>query len=494
VAGSEDDRVTGTAAHDAGGPGGQPGCELPDGTDGSDGSNGVAVSVLGPLRVTVDGRPVAVTAGRLRVLLAVLAMAAGQPLPIDRLAAAVWDREPPGDARRCLRTYVTRLRHALGAASISARPGGYVLCTEPDRVDALRFGRLLDAAAAASDLDTRRDHLDQALGLWRGEPFEDLRSEWLARTEVPRLAERYLVAVERRIDLDLAAGRADALVAPLRELTARHPLRESLWARLLATLQRCGRPVEALEAYEETRRRIAADMGVEPGPQLQGIYATLLAGTTPERTGAVARPAGSRVVPRQLPNDIADFDDRQSRLDHLDALIRAGDDTTAPPTVIVTISGAARTGKTTLAVHWAHGVAKHFPDGQLYTDLRGSDPVDAPQRPAETVRLFLNALCVPPSQIPFDVDAQVALYRSLLAGNRMLLVLDDARDADHVRPVLPGAPGCLVIVTSRDPLTSLVAIEAAHPVILDLPATGEDRRRPARRRSANAPLHQAQTR
>lgn len=243
--------------------------------------SGIAVGVLGPLRVLVDGRPVAVTAGRQRTLLAVLAMAGGRSVPVDRLAIAVWGEELPRDARRSVQTYVARLRRVLGAGAIGTRPGGYLLRVDPDQVDALRFVRLLDTAAATADPGTQRAQLAEALALWRGAPFEDLRSSWLDRTEAPRLTEQYLVASEQRIDLDLRQGGSDELVAELRELTARHPLREPLWVRLLTVLRRSGRLAEALAWYQTIRERLADELGTEPGRQLQQVYADLLAGDQP---------------------------------------------------------------------------------------------------------------------------------------------------------------------------------------------------------------------
>jgi DNA-binding SARP family transcriptional activator len=190
-------------------------------------ADGLWVGLLGPLEVSVDGRPVVVSAPRLRTLLAVLAVSAGRSVSMDRVALAAWGEELPGDARRTVQTYVTRLRGLLGGRFIATSPDGYVLGVEPDQVDALRFLELLDAAAKAQDVVGERGLLAQALALWRGVPFEDVRSGWLADAEAQQLTERYLAATERRIDLDIAAGRAGDLVAELNDLTARFPLRES---------------------------------------------------------------------------------------------------------------------------------------------------------------------------------------------------------------------------------------------------------------------------
>jgi tetratricopeptide (TPR) repeat protein len=242
----------------------------------------------------------------------------------------------------------------------------------------------------------------------------------------------------------------------------RHPLRESLWLRLLRVLEAVGRPAQALEQYEVIRRRLAEELGADPSPELRQIHAGLLGGAGP--TG--------RAVPRQLPKAVAGFTGRQAELETLDALLASPDET--PP--IAAIAGTAGVGKTTLAVHWAHRVAGRFPDGQLYVNLRGHDPAGEAVRPAAAIGEFLDALQVPPHQIPGGVTAQAGLYRSLLAGRRMLVLLDNAHDADQVTPLLPGAAGCLVVVTSRDHLPGLVMTYGAHPLTLDLLPPREARR------------------
>ena len=240
--------------------------------------------MLGLLEVMVAGRLVVFTAGRLQTLMAVLAMSAGETVSLDYLATAMWEGSLPADVRKTVQTYVTRLRAVIGAELIGTRPNGYVLNTEPDQVDALRFLRLLDAADVAPDVRAERIRLEEALTLWRGMPFEGLRSGWLADLETPRLVERYLAAVERRADLDLAAGHPGPLVGQLGELLARHPLRESLWLRLLVALHRSGRRAEALERYQAIRVHLAEELGVDPGAELRRAYADLLADRAPATT------------------------------------------------------------------------------------------------------------------------------------------------------------------------------------------------------------------
>ncbi|WBB61636.1 BTAD domain-containing putative transcriptional regulator [Streptomyces sp. WMMC500] len=495
----------------------------------------LSVELLGPLRVAVAGRPVELPAGRLRALLAVLAMSAGRTVSTAHLADAVWGADMCGDPRTNVRTNVMRLRRALGRPGdtlVAARPGGYVLLAGPEQVDALRFTRLLDAAAANGTAE--RDRLAAALTLWRGTPFDGIRSDRLEGTEAPALEERYLAAVERCVDLDLApgadprrAGRtgthggggADGANAPhapgepaeplepaesaepaepagpvgvaaLAALAERHPLRESLWARLLRVLDAAGRPAEALERYETIRRRLAAELGVDPSPELRRVHAGLLAAEAPRDEG--------RPVPRHLPAATSAFAARDAERAALDALLELPPPPTAPDAgrdarvavppggagtlaspphapVIALVSGTAGVGKTTLAVHWAHRVADRFPDGQLYVDLRGYDPSGEAVQPAAAVREFLGALGVPPHRVPEGPAAQAGLYRTLLAGRRVLVLLDNARDAAQVAPLLPAAPGCLALVTARDHLAGLVVTHGARPLVLDVLPPGAAR-------------------
>jgi DNA-binding SARP family transcriptional activator/tetratricopeptide (TPR) repeat protein len=429
----------------------------------------LTVELLGPPRVSVAGRPVELPAGRLRALLAVLAMSAGGTVPTDRLATAVWGMDSRGDPRANVRTNVKRLRRVLGTAEgqlIVARPGGYLLAADPDHVDALRFGRLLDEAAAAPDPAAERSRLADALALWRGTPFDGIRSDWLERSVAPALQERYLTALERRVDLDLVRG-SHPDPTELAELAERHPLRESLWVRLLRVLESVGRPAEALERYETIRRRLAEELGADPSPELRQVHADLLAG------GA---PPGGRAVPRQLPAALDGFAGREAELAALDALLGPPGETRSQSPLTAVIAGTAGVGKTTLAVHWAHRVAGRFPDGQLYVDLRGYDPSGEAVRPAAAIREFLDALRVPPHRIPDGPAAQAGLYRTLLAGRRMLVLLDNARNADQVAPLLPGAPGCLVVITSRDHQAGLAMTYGAHPLTLALLPPDEARR------------------
>jgi DNA-binding SARP family transcriptional activator/tetratricopeptide (TPR) repeat protein len=436
------------------------------------GSGRLWIEVLGPFAVSVDGRPVAVTAGRLRAVLATLALSAGEPVTSDRLAATVWGDDLPRDTRGAVQVCVARLRRTLGPEAIRTVPNGYVLAATPDQVDAVRFLRLLDAADLAADPDAERALLVEALALWRGAPSEGGRWAWLDGIDAQQLVDRRLVALERRIDLDLGLGRAGDLVAELTGLTARHPLRERFWGQLMTALYRTGQQADALEVYQRLYRLLADELGIEPSAAVQEVHRRILSGDAapdpPASHGRANQPA-----PQQLPAGIGHFTGRSGSLAQLDALL-ADDVDAAPTTVVISaIAGAAGVGKTALAVHWARRVADRFPDGSLYVNLRGFDPSGPPTRPGDTIRGFLESLGMSPHRIPVDPQAQVGLYRTLMAGKRMLVLVDNARDADQVRPLLPSAPGCVVLVTSRNQLAGLVAHDGAHLVNVDVLARDE---------------------
>ena len=421
----------------------------------------IRVRVLGRFEVSVGGRRVELSSGRLRALLAVLAMSAGRPVPVDQLVDAVWGADLPADARRTMQVYVVRLRGALGPDAIATEPAGYVLCTTPDDVDALRFLRLVDRASEEKTVE--RHLLLEALALWRGAPFEGVPSAYLHETEAARLDERRLTSLEQRFDLDIADGRAVDVVGELGELTARYPLRESLWARLLVALARSGRPAEALETYETVRSRIAEELGVDPGAELQRIHADLLAGALPGEVDA-APSSPEAVVPRQLPADLATFTGRTPLLERLDAVLASRDEASGPR--IVVVHGTGGVGKTVLATHWAHRVADDFPGGQLYLNLRGYGP-GAPMRPETALDALLRGLGIEGEQIPAEVDARAGLLRSSLTDRAVLVLLDNALDADQVRPLLPGSGPSIAVITSRSQLRGLVVREGADRISVD---------------------------
>jgi DNA-binding SARP family transcriptional activator len=411
----------------------------------------------------------------------------------DTLSDLLWDGgQPPARHHAALLNYVSRLRRELGPglrSRIETRPPGYAISIrdddEFDLWELTRLSELASASALAGDWEQAGERARRALALWRDEPLCDVPAAGLHAEEIPRLAELRLRLSETLAGADLHAGHHDAASALLRDLARAHPLRERLHEWLMLSLYLAGRRADALDAYQRARRTLASDLGVEPGERLRSLHQRILAadpritaadsglppGTARQRPAATAgRRFPSGPVPRQLPVPPAHFLGRAAELAALTALLGDGTERTV---TIATISGAAGVGKSSLALHWAHQVAERFPDCQLYASLRGFSPAGHPAPAADILGEFLDALGVPPAQAPATLEAQAALYRSLVAGQRMLLVLDNARDAAQVRPLLPGSPRCLTVVTSRHKLTSLVAAEGAHPLVLD-PFTGQE--------------------
>jgi DNA-binding SARP family transcriptional activator len=427
--------------------------------------------ILGPVRVEADGHEVVITAGRDRVLLGALLLHANQPQTVDQLIDVVWPDRPPRDARNQLQGCVSRLRKRLAGLGrvIVTEPDGYRAVVDAGDLDLLEFRRLIAAARA----DVAEGRYEEAatvyragLALWRGPALAGIDGHAVPRAAAT-LDEERVQALEERLAAELSAGAGGELVAELTELVGSYPMRERLHRGLMLALYRAGRQADALATYRRARELLQDELGVEPGTELQELHRAILnrdraidgASTVP------AQPAGP--VPRQLPSDVAGFSGRTGPLKALDELLARRSETTGP-VVISAIAGTAGIGKTALAVHWAHGVADRFPDGQLYVNLRGFDPAGTPVEPATAIRGFLDGLAVPPERVPTEFDAQVNLYRSLLADRQILIVLDNARDPDQVRPLLPGAAGCLVLVTSRSQLSGLLATDSAVPLPLDL--------------------------
>jgi DNA-binding SARP family transcriptional activator len=424
--------------------------------------------VLGPLAVVAGERAVEVPAGQMRTLMASLLLEEGVPVPVDALAERLWPDRMPAHARAVVHTYVGRLRRLLGHEVVqTTRGGGYLLVADTEHVDLWWFRELLDRSRTAESAETELALLEEALRLWRGRPFADIRSAWFDREAVPRFTEEWLEAVERRIDLRMRGGNLGEVIAELRRLVAEEPTRESLWARLIEALYRSGRRVEALEAYQQVRTLLTGEYGIDPGAALQQLHQMIL---RDDMNGA-AVPGLPRVPAsgvHQLPHDIAGFCDR-AELAHLNQLASAARDGERGLTRIVAIDGGPGVGKTTLAVHWAHQMAAAYPDVHLYLNLRGYGPAE-PLTPAEATGTLLRVLGVGNDAIPGDDEERSALLRGVLAGRRVLLLLDDARDADQVRPLLPGGDS-LVIVTSRRQLRGLVIRDGAHQVTVGrLPA------------------------
>jgi DNA-binding SARP family transcriptional activator len=433
---------------------------------------GTEFLVLGPLSVRMDGTPVPIRAAKRRAVLAALLLRANHVVPVDSLAEVLWGEDLPPAARSGVQNYVMRLRQALGPAGsrIVTQPRGYLIRVEPGELDLDRFEGLLRGARTAAQEGKWTEAAEQAaaaLVLWRGEPLADQGSDLLVAREGLRLSELRLQALEARINAELQLGRPGEVIGELRQLAAENPLRERLHGLLMLALYQDGRQAEALAAYQRARNVLNDELGTEPGPDLRQLHQQILTAdpaVAPTVTGPLA-PAPTLPVPRQLPAAVVGFTGRAAELAALNGML---DRAEAPGTVVISaIGGTAGVGKTALALHWAHQVADNFPDGQLHVDLRGYDP-GTPTTPEAAVRGFLDALGVPPERVPTDPQAQAGLYRSLLAGRRMLIVLDNAVDERQVRPLLPASPSSLVLVTSRSQLEGLAAADGARLISLDV--------------------------
>lgn len=461
--------------------------------------------LLGQLEVVRAGRRIAVPAAKQRIALATLLVHANHYVSSDQLIGHMWPGAAPVNAQAALHTHIARLRHALGGDGerlIQTRQQGYLIRLGTGELDLTQFRDLVrragHAARAASPAGPAEvTLLQEALALWRGPALTDIPAESLRHDHAVRLGEERLQALERWLELALQNGRHEEIVPELTAATAAHPLRERLWAQLMLALYRSGRQAEALQAYHTVAELLNDELGVPPGNELRRLHQSILV-TDPAlslRPAAQAPPA-PELRPRQLPTDIATFTGRADQLQALDRLLApatygqatrlpaadlqatrfpaadgqatrlppadgqatrlpapAADGRATRPVRIAAITGTAGVGKTALAVHWAHHAHRHFPDGQLYVDLRGFGP-SQPLDPAAALETLLLGLNIPVERIPTELDARSALLRSALAQRGVLLVLDNARDAAQVRPLLPGSD-CVVLITSRDQLRAL---------------------------------------
>ncbi|MEU6076326.1 BTAD domain-containing putative transcriptional regulator [Micromonospora sp. NPDC047074] len=443
------------------------------------------IRLLGPVEVWAGTRGLDPGPPQRRVALAALAVDAGRPVLTETLIERIWGDRPPAQPRAAIHAHVTLIRRLLDEAhavdgqrppvSLVHRGNGYVLQADPRQVDLLRFRSLVSEARRHPDGE-RVGLLRAALDMWRGPALADISGEWPARMRDGWGLERLDAAVEwarTALRLDHHAR----IISRVRALLDDYPAAEPLVAVLMQALAKTGRLSEVFDCYATLRQRLAEQFGVDPGPELQRLYQAVLHGDLDQAAPAAA--PRERTVPAQLPADVRGFSGRGDAITQLDRILDTAEQQVTSG-VIAAISGTAGVGKTALAVRWAHRVADRFPDGQLFVNLRGFAPgglLDS----AEAVRGFLDALCVPPERIPLDPDAQAALYRTLLAQKRVLVVLDNARDADHVRPLLPGTSTAMVVVTSRRRLTGLVAAEGAHPLTVDLLSTPDASRLLTRR-------------
>ncbi len=446
------------------------------------------INVLGPLEVWHRGTLVPPGTAAQQCLLGLLALQPGRTVTRDEIVEVLWGHSPPAAYVNLTQVYVRRLRRILEPDSktrtefrvLTRVDRGYRL--DPDHVglDLMTFDKLIEQARQAltdGSVEVAEQALAQALHCWRGRVLGEVEPRLLHHPTA-------VAATHRRTEAALAYSEAAhqlglhrQAAAQLGPVAADEPLHESLHAQLMVALAAAGQQAAALQVFEAARQRLIDELGIEPGAELRRAHLRVLRQSLPERQHGDdrIRPAGGapeltdvtqpdrKVIPAQLPPRVAAFTGRAAVLEQMDLLLTQADN----EQTIAVIDGTAGVGKTALAVHWAHRVREQFPDGQLYANLRGYAP-GPPSQPIEVLALFLRALGVLPEQVPQQIEEAAALYRSLLADRRMLVLLDNSHDAGQVRPLLPGGPHCRVVVTSRDRLTGLVAVDGARRLTLDV--------------------------
>ncbi|MET9619984.1 BTAD domain-containing putative transcriptional regulator [Streptomyces sp. NPDC006464] len=420
--------------------------------------------VLGPVRAWRNGEALPSGSPQQRALLAALLMRDGRTATASELIDAIWGEDPPSQALAAVRTYASRLRKILDPGVLVSESGGYAIRASADSLD-LSVAQELAAEAeklrSSGDRATARARLNKSLGLWDGEALASVPGPY-AETQRTRLEEWRLQLLETRLDMDLELGAHAEAVSELTALTAAHPLRERLRELLMLALYRSGRQAEALAVYADTRRLLADELGVDPCAELSRLQQRILQADAEldrpvEEASRAAAPAAR---PAQLPATVPDFTGRDSFVRELGERLATAEGSVMAVSALAGIGGV---GKTTLAVHVAHEARPHFPDGQLYVDLQGAGSRAA--APETVLGAFLRALGTPDAAIPDSLDERAALYRSTLDGRRILVLLDNARDAAQIRPLLPGTAGCAALVTSR---IRMVDLAGAHLVDLDV--------------------------
>ncbi|MFI9582703.1 BTAD domain-containing putative transcriptional regulator [Streptomyces sp. NPDC052236] len=426
--------------------------------------------ILGPLTVTSGDRKVAVGGARQRTTLSLLLLNPGRIVSVDTLVHEVWNGKPPATARTQIAIVIAALRKAFKAQGatedtiVTAHPG-YLLNTEGHYVDSVDFTELITQAELATREQRLEDadrHYTRALALWRGPALTGVSGR-VVEEEANRLREHRLNAYDDSTAVQLALGRHYELVPELSSVVREHPLRECTRHHLMLAQYRSGRRAEAMECYRDAREQFIEELGLEPGPDLQELHDLILRDDPSLIPAAAPLPAAVAaplpdvvVVPSELPPDVPGFTGRERELAVLDGLVVTGAKGGRQTPTVGLITGVAGVGKSGLSVHWAHRAADDFPDGRLFADLRGYDGQHAPVSVSDVLSRFLRSLGVPGTQIPDVLEERIAMYRSLLADRRVLMVLDNVRTFAQLRPLLPGSGRSCVLITSRDQLEQLV--------------------------------------
>ncbi|WP_253767888.1 AfsR/SARP family transcriptional regulator [Goodfellowiella coeruleoviolacea] len=432
--------------------------------------------LLGPVTVCNGDGTLRLGGPKQRTVLASLLLNANRVVSEKELIALLWEDEPPTSARGQVQVRVWELRKLLGRSVIVRRSPGYLIEVRPGELDVQVFEDAVVAATADLAAGRAREsavRLREALELWQGPPLGGV-TDALASRDGKVLEERRIAAWEKLFAAELAAGRHAQVVGELRRVSETYPFREQLQAHLMVALHRSGRASEALAVYTDTHRRFATELGIEPGRSLQELHLQILQGLDDQDDQyAVDEPApavqvAARVRPAELPFDVRGFAGRYAELQVLNSQLNAGS-----AADVWVVNGSAGVGKTALAVHWAWRVRERFPDGQLYVDLRGFDADQEPITPLAALGRLLLAIGVDAERLPADLDSRIGLYRSMMADRSMLLVLDNARDADQVLPLLP--PVGTVVVTSRNRLGELIVRCGARSLPLGVLSAADSR-------------------
>ncbi|RSM86549.1 hypothetical protein DMH04_12910 [Kibdelosporangium aridum] len=422
----------------------------------------IRVSVLGPLAVQLGGEVQELGAQKQRCLLGLLALQYGTTVSRDEIVELLWGTKPPATWQNLIHTYVTRLRKALGndgSSAIVTAPSGYRLTLGAQELDIAEFDALLQQGE-------NPEKLAAALDQWRGPLLADLPDRLRWHPAAVSAQERRISAAMAYADAVVEPSRQDEVIRRLQALIVEAPMHEGLLARIMLALAAAGRQADAISLYAGARQLLGNELGVDPSAELRSAHERVLRQDVPAKT--------SRFVPAQLPADVVGFSGRRHQLAALDSLLAEVRGGNSAAMVIAAIAGTAGVGKTALALHWAHKNKHHFPDGQLYVNLRGYDP-DEPVDPADALAAFLRALGVETHSIPRDVNERSALFRTVVADRRMLMVLDNARAANVVRPLLPGTSEAFVVITSRESLRGLAVREGARLIDLGVLSLAESR-------------------